>query len=37
MMFATVLVLTIVCFVPMAYFVIAPVFGLPASNTAAGM
>jgi succinate dehydrogenase / fumarate reductase cytochrome b subunit len=37
MMFATVLALTIVCFVPMAYFVIAPVFGLPASNTAAGM
>jgi succinate dehydrogenase / fumarate reductase cytochrome b subunit len=37
MMFATVLVLTIVCFVPMAYFVIAPVFGLPASNTAGGM
>jgi succinate dehydrogenase / fumarate reductase, cytochrome b subunit len=37
MMFATVLVLTIVCFVPMAYFVIAPIFGLPASNTAAGM
>jgi succinate dehydrogenase cytochrome b subunit len=36
-MFATVLVLTIVGFVPMAYFVIAPIFGLPASNTAAGM
>ncbi len=36
-MFATVLVLTIVCFLPMAYFVMAPVFGLPASNTASGM
>ncbi len=36
-MFAAVMVLTIVCFLPMAYFVIAPVFGLPASNTASGM
>lgn len=36
-MFATVMVLTIVCFLPMAYFVMAPVFGLPASNTASGM
>jgi succinate dehydrogenase / fumarate reductase, cytochrome b subunit len=37
LMFATVMVLTIVCFLPMAYFVMAPVFGLPASNTASGM
>jgi len=36
-MFAAVMVLTIVCFLPMAYFVIAPVFVLPASNTASGM
>ena len=36
-MFATVMVLTIICFLPMAYFVMAPVFGLPASNTASGM
>jgi succinate dehydrogenase / fumarate reductase cytochrome b subunit len=36
-MFATVMVLTIVCFLPMAYFVIAPVFGLSAGNTATGM
>lgn len=36
-MFATVMVLTIACFLPMAYFVMAPVFGLPASNTASGM
>lgn len=36
-MFATVMVLTIVCFLPMAYFVVAPIFGLPANNTASGM
>jgi len=36
-LFATVMLLTIVCFLPMAYFVMAPVFGLPASNTASGM
>src|SRR5579885_1995643 len=37
LMFAVVLIATIVCFVPMAYFVVAPIFGLPASNTASGM
>ncbi len=36
-MFAAVMVLSIVCFLPMAYFVIAPIFGLPASNTASGI
>jgi succinate dehydrogenase / fumarate reductase cytochrome b subunit len=36
-LFATVMVLTIVCFLPMAYFVIAPVFGINAGNTASGM
>jgi succinate dehydrogenase / fumarate reductase cytochrome b subunit len=37
LMFAVVLILSIVCFLPMAYFVVAPIFGLPASNTASGM
>ena len=37
LMFAIVMVLSIVCFLPMAYFVVAPIFGLPASNTASGM
>jgi succinate dehydrogenase / fumarate reductase cytochrome b subunit len=37
LMFAVVLLLSIVCFLPMAYFVVAPIFGLPASNTASGM
>ncbi len=36
-MFAMVLLLSIICFLPMAYFVVAPIFGLPASNTASGM
>lgn len=36
-MFASVMILTIVCFLPMAYFVVAPIFGWPASNTAGGM
>ncbi len=36
-MFAAVLVLSVVCFIPMAYFVIGPVFGLPTNNTASGM
>lgn len=36
-MFAVVMVVTIICFIPMAYFVVAPLFGLPASNTASGM
>jgi succinate dehydrogenase / fumarate reductase cytochrome b subunit len=36
-MFATVMVLTIVSFLPMAYFVIAPVFGINPGNIASGM
>ncbi len=36
-MFAIVLVVTIVCFLPMAYFVIGPVFGWPTGNMPAGM
>jgi succinate dehydrogenase cytochrome b subunit len=36
-MFVAVMVLTIVCFLPMAYFVVAPIFGINAGNTAAGM
>ncbi len=36
-MFAAVMVLTIVCFLPMAYFVIAPAFGINTGNTASGM
>jgi succinate dehydrogenase / fumarate reductase cytochrome b subunit len=37
MMFATVMVLTIVGFLPMAYFVIGPIFGWPTGNMPAGM
>jgi len=37
LMFAIVMVLSIVCFLPMAYFVVAPIFGWPASNTASGI
>lgn len=36
-MFWAVMALTIVVFLPMAYFVIAPVFGINAGNTASGM
>jgi len=36
-MFWAVMILTIVVFLPMAYFVIAPVFGINAGNTASGM
>jgi succinate dehydrogenase / fumarate reductase cytochrome b subunit len=36
-MFATVMVLTIVCFLPMAYFVIGPVFGWPTGNMVGGI
>ena len=36
-MFAVVMILTIVCFLPMAYFVIAPAFGINPGNMAAGM
>ena len=36
-MFAIVMILTIVCFLPMAYFVIGPVFGWPTGNMPAGM
>ncbi len=36
-MFAIVMVLTIVCFLPMAYFVIAPIFGVNPGNIPAGM
>jgi succinate dehydrogenase cytochrome b subunit len=36
-MFVTVMVLTIVCFLPMAYFVIGPAFGWATGNTAGGM
>lgn len=36
-MFAIVLVVTVVCFLPMAYFVIGPVFGWPTGNMPAGM
>ena len=36
-MFVAVIVLTIVGFLPMAYFVVAPIFGLNVGNTAAGM
>ena len=37
MMFAIVMVLTILCFLPMAYFVMGPVFGWPTGNMPAGM
>ena len=36
-LFWTVMILTIVCFLPMAYFVIAPIFGVNAGNTASGV
>jgi succinate dehydrogenase / fumarate reductase cytochrome b subunit len=36
-MFAIVMILTIVCFLPMAYFIIGPVFGWPTGNMPAGM
>ena len=36
-MFVAVIVLTIAGFLPMAYFVVAPIFGLNVGNTAAGM
>ena len=36
-MFAVVMILTIICFLPMAYFVIAPAFGINPGNMAAGM
>ena len=36
-MFWAAMILTIVVFLPMAYFVIAPVFGINAGNTASGM
>lgn len=36
-LFWTVLVVTIVCFLPMAYFVVAPIFGINPGNMASGM
>jgi len=36
-LFWTAMILTIVCFLPMAYFVIAPIFGVNAGNTASGV
>ncbi len=36
-MFVAVMVLTIVCFLPMAYFVIAPAFNINPGNLPAGM
>lgn len=36
-MFAAVIILSVIGFIPMAYFVVAPIFHLPANNTAAGM
>jgi succinate dehydrogenase / fumarate reductase cytochrome b subunit len=36
-MFATVMALTIICFLPMAYFVLGPIFGWPTGNMPAGM
>jgi succinate dehydrogenase / fumarate reductase cytochrome b subunit len=36
-MFAIVMALTIVCFLPAAYFVMGPVFGWPTGNMPAGM
>ena len=36
-MFWTVLFLTILCFVPIAYFVLGPIFGLHTGNIASGM
>jgi succinate dehydrogenase / fumarate reductase cytochrome b subunit len=37
MMFTTVMALTIVCFLPMAYFIVGPIFGWATGNTSAGM
>lgn len=36
-MFAIVMVVTIICFLPMAWYVIAPMFGVNLGNAAAGM
>ncbi len=36
-LFWSAMILTIVCFLPMAYFVIAPIFGVNAGNTASGV
>ena len=36
-MFAIVMIVTIVCFLPMAYFVIAPAFGINPGNMGSGM
>lgn len=36
-MFTVVMILTIVCFLPMAYFVIAPAFGINPGNMPSGM
>jgi succinate dehydrogenase / fumarate reductase cytochrome b subunit len=36
-MFAAVMILTILCFIPMGYFVIAPVFHLPTIAAASGI
>jgi succinate dehydrogenase / fumarate reductase cytochrome b subunit len=36
-MFWAVLCLTILCFIPIAYFVLAPIFGLHTGNVASGM
>ena len=36
-MYWTVMVLTFVCFIPIAVFVIGPIFGLNTGNTASGM
>lgn len=36
-MFWAVLVLTVVCFIPLAYFVMAPVFGINPGNIASGV
>jgi succinate dehydrogenase / fumarate reductase, cytochrome b subunit len=37
MMFVVVMVVTILIFLPAAYFVLGPIFGLPTGNTAQGM
>lgn len=36
-MFTVVMVVTIVCFLPLAWFILAPIFGVNLGNTAAGM
>ena len=36
-MFAIVMILTIICFLPMGYFVIGPVFGWPTGNMVGGI